>query len=84
MVAEAVAEQPVEGIVVQPQETEAPEEDAPLSDEELEAQALAAEAAEEAAVVVPAPEDEAPLEALAQEQENRQKKVSSPASNVAC
>ena len=69
VVAEAVAEQPVEGIVVQPQETEAPEEDAPLSDEELEAQALAAEAAEEAAVVVPAPEDEAPLEALAQEQE---------------
>ncbi|PLN58095.1 signal recognition particle-docking protein FtsY, partial [Klebsiella pneumoniae] len=69
VVAEAVAEQPVEGIDVQPQETEAPEEDAPLSDEELEAQALAAEAAEEAAVVVPAPEDEAPLEALAQEQE---------------
>ena len=67
--AEAVAEQPVEDVVAQPQETEAPEEDAPLSDEELEAQALAAEAAEEAAVVVPAPEDEAPVEALAQEQE---------------
>ncbi|STV80039.1 signal recognition particle-docking protein FtsY [Klebsiella pneumoniae] len=46
-----------------------PKRTPPLSDEELEAQALAAEAAEEAAVVVPAPEDEAPLEALAQEQE---------------
>lgn len=69
--AEVVAEQPVEDAVAQPQETEAPEEDAPLSDEELEAQAqaLAAEAAEEAAVVVPAPDDEAPVEALAQEQE---------------
>ena len=67
--AEVVAEQPVEDAVAQPQETEAPEEDAPLSDEELEAQALAAEAAEEAAVVVPAPEDEAPVEELAQEQE---------------
>ncbi|EJR0356232.1 TPA: signal recognition particle-docking protein FtsY [Klebsiella quasipneumoniae] len=67
--AEAVAEQPVEDVVAQPQETEAPEEDAPLSDEELEAQALAAEAAEEAAVVVPAPEEEAPVEALVQEQE---------------
>ena len=66
--AEAVAEQPVEDVVAQ-QETEAPEEDAPLSDEELEAQALAAEAAEEAAVVVPAPEEEAPVEALVQEQE---------------
>lgn len=65
--AEVVAEQPVEDAVAQPQETEAPEEDAPLSDEELEAQALAAEAAEE--VVVPAPEDEAPVEELAQEQE---------------
>ncbi|HBS1668638.1 signal recognition particle-docking protein FtsY [Klebsiella quasipneumoniae] len=62
--AEAVAEQPVEDVVAQPQETEAP-----LSDEELEAQALAAEAAEEAAVVVPAPEEEAPVEALVQEQE---------------
>ncbi|BBK09891.1 signal recognition particle-docking protein FtsY [Klebsiella quasipneumoniae] len=67
--AEAVAEQPAEDVVAQPQETEAPEEDAPLSDEELEAQALAAEAAEEAAVVVPAPEEEAPVEALVQEQE---------------
>lgn len=56
--AEVVAEQPVEDAVAQPQETEAPEEDAPLSDEELEAQALAAEAAEEA-----------PVEALVQEQE---------------
>ncbi len=67
--AEVVAEQPVEDAVAQQQETEAPEEDAPLSDEELEAQALAAEAAEEAAVVVPAPDDEAPVEELAQEQE---------------
>ncbi|SCW80402.1 fused signal recognition particle receptor [Klebsiella quasipneumoniae] len=67
--AEAVAEQPAEDVVAQPQETEAPEEGAPLSDEELEAQALAAEAAEEAAVVVPAPEEEAPVEALVQEQE---------------
>ncbi|MRE41184.1 signal recognition particle-docking protein FtsY [Klebsiella quasipneumoniae] len=67
--AEAVAEQPVEDVLAQPQEAEAPEEDAPLSDEELEAQALAAEAAEEAAVVVPAPEEEAPVEALVQEQE---------------
>ncbi|WP_281077588.1 signal recognition particle-docking protein FtsY [Klebsiella quasivariicola] len=71
VVAEAVAEQPVpvEEAFAEPQETDVTEEDAPLSDEELEAQALAAEAAEEAAVVVPAPEDEAPVEELAQEQE---------------
>ncbi|APW86111.1 signal recognition particle-docking protein FtsY [Klebsiella variicola] len=69
VVAEAVAEQPVADVIAEPQETEVPEEDAPLSDEELEALALAAEAAEEAAVVVPEPEDEAPVEALAQEQE---------------
>lgn len=67
VVAEAVAEQPVADVIAEPQETDVPEEDAPLSDEELEA--LAAEAAEEAAVVVPEPEDEAPVEALAQEQE---------------
>ncbi|EPY4662664.1 signal recognition particle-docking protein FtsY [Klebsiella variicola] len=66
VVAEAVAEQPVADVIAEPQETEVPEEDAPLSDEELEALALAAE---EAAVVVPEPEDEAPVEALAQEQE---------------
>lgn len=65
----AVSEPPEQPAVVEPQETEVPEEDAPLSDEELEALALAAEAAEEAAVVVPEPEDEAPVEALAQEQE---------------
>ncbi len=65
----AVVESLAEEVIAEPQETEAPEEDAPLSDEELEAQALAAEAAEEAAVVVPAPEDEAPVEELAQEQE---------------
>ena len=69
LVAEAVAEQPVADVIAEPQETDVPEEDAPLSDEELEALALAAEAAEEAAVVVPEPEDEAPVEALAQEQE---------------
>ncbi len=69
VVAEAVAEQPVADVIAEPQETDVPEEDAPLSDEELEALALAAEAAEEAAVVVPEPEDEAPVEALAQEQE---------------
>ncbi|EMF7245540.1 signal recognition particle-docking protein FtsY [Klebsiella variicola] len=69
VVAEAVAEQPVADVIAEPQETEVPEEDAPLSDEELEALALAAEAAEEAAVIVPEPEDEAPVEALAQEQE---------------
>ncbi|EPK0122613.1 signal recognition particle-docking protein FtsY [Klebsiella variicola] len=67
VVAEAVAEQPVADVIAEPQETDVPGEDAPLSDEELEA--LAAEAAEEAAVVVPEPEDEAPVEALAQEQE---------------
>ena len=66
VVAEAVAEQPVADVIAEPQETDVPEEDAPLSDEELEALALAAE---EAAVVVPEPEDEAPVEALAQEQE---------------
>ena len=71
VVAEAVAEQPVADVIAEPQETDVPEEDAPLSDEELEALALAlaAEAAEEAALVVPEPEDEAPVEALAQEQE---------------
>ena len=53
--------------IVEAAEEEAAKEE--ITDEELEAQALAAEAAEEAAVVVPAPEDEAPLEALAQEQE---------------
>jgi fused signal recognition particle receptor len=74
----------VEGIVVQPQETEAPEEDAPLSDEELEAQALAAEAAEEAAVVVPAPRTRRRLKRWLRSRKNRRKKVSSPASNAAC
>ncbi|HCF6490039.1 TPA: signal recognition particle-docking protein FtsY [Klebsiella variicola subsp. variicola] len=54
VVAEAVAEQPVADVIAEPQETDVPEEDAPLSDEELEALALAAEA---------------PVEALAQEQE---------------
>ncbi|WP_313824159.1 signal recognition particle-docking protein FtsY [Leclercia sp.] len=41
----------------------------PVSDEELEAQALAAAAAEEAVLVVPVAEEEEPVEELAQEQE---------------
>ncbi|WP_285112411.1 signal recognition particle-docking protein FtsY [Leclercia adecarboxylata] len=41
----------------------------PISDEELEAQALAAAAAEEAVLVVPVAEEEEPVEELAQEQE---------------
>ncbi len=41
----------------------------PISDEELEAQALAAAAAEEAVIVVPVAEEEEPVEELAQEQE---------------
>ncbi|WP_337018762.1 signal recognition particle-docking protein FtsY [Leclercia sp. AS011] len=40
-----------------------------ISDEELEAQALAAAAAEEAVVVVPVAEEEEPVEEMAQEQE---------------
>ncbi|MFO3906507.1 signal recognition particle-docking protein FtsY [Enterobacter hormaechei] len=40
-----------------------------ISDEELEAQALAATAAEEAVVVVPVAEEEEPVEEIAQEQE---------------
>ncbi|EFP4585909.1 signal recognition particle-docking protein FtsY [Salmonella enterica] len=42
---------------------------ATFTDEELEAQALAAQAAEEAVMVVPAAEEEAPVEAIVQEQE---------------
>ncbi|MCU6677420.1 signal recognition particle-docking protein FtsY [Leclercia tamurae] len=41
----------------------------PISDEELEAQALAAAAAEEAVLVVPVAEEEEPVEEIAQEQE---------------
>jgi len=41
----------------------------PISDEELEAQALAASAAEEAVIVVPVAEEEEPVEEIAQEQE---------------
>lgn len=41
----------------------------PISDEELEAQALAAAAAEEAVIVVPVAEEDEPVEELAQEQE---------------
>ncbi|EFQ7295609.1 signal recognition particle-docking protein FtsY [Salmonella enterica] len=40
-----------------------------FTDEELEAQALAAQAAEEAVMVVPAAEEDAPVEAIVQEQE---------------
>ena len=43
--------------------------DGPITDEELEAQALAAEAAEEAVMVVPPAEEEQPVEEIAQEQE---------------
>ncbi|MCR5946304.1 signal recognition particle-docking protein FtsY [Salmonella enterica subsp. houtenae] len=42
---------------------------AKFTDEELEAQALAAQAAEEAVMVVPAAEEDAPVEAIVQEQE---------------
>lgn len=41
----------------------------PISDEELEAQALAAAAAEEAVVVVPVAEEDEPVEEIVQEQE---------------
>lgn len=42
---------------------------AKFTDEELEAQALAAQAAEEAVMVVPPAEEDAPVEAIVQEQE---------------
>ncbi|EAN4945085.1 signal recognition particle-docking protein FtsY [Salmonella enterica] len=42
---------------------------AKFTDEELEAQALAAQAAEDAMMVVPAAEEDAPVEAIVQEQE---------------
>ncbi|EAM6396005.1 signal recognition particle-docking protein FtsY [Salmonella enterica] len=42
---------------------------AKFTDEELEAQALAAQAAEEAVIVVPPAEEDAPVEAIVQEQE---------------
>lgn len=45
------------------------EEEEAISDEELEAQALAAAAAEEAVLVVPVAEEEEPVEEIAQEQE---------------
>ena len=56
--------------IVEAVEEEA-ENEAEITDEELEAQALAAEAAEEAAIVVPVdePEEEAPAEEIVQEQE---------------
>lgn len=56
--------------IVEAVEEEA-ENEAEITDEELEAQALAAEAAEEAVIVVPVdePEEEAPAEEIVQEQE---------------
>ena len=48
-------------------EQEPVDEDAPISDEELEAQALAADAAEEALVVVPVDEAEEPVEEVVEE-----------------
>ncbi|ECG8513846.1 signal recognition particle-docking protein FtsY [Salmonella enterica subsp. salamae] len=42
---------------------------AKFTDEELEAQALAAQAAEDAVMIVPAAEEDAPVEAIVQEQE---------------
>lgn len=62
--------------IVEAAEEEAAKEE--ITDEELEAQALAAEAAEEAVMVVP-PVEEQLMEEIAQEQENRPKKVSSRA-----
>ncbi|HBM0081292.1 TPA: signal recognition particle-docking protein FtsY [Salmonella enterica subsp. enterica serovar Brikama] len=46
---------------------------AKFTDEELEAQALAAQAAEEAVMVVPPAEEDAPVEAIVQEQEKPNK-----------
>ncbi|CAD5683542.1 signal recognition particle-docking protein FtsY [Escherichia coli] len=53
--------------IVEAAEEEAAKEE--ITDEELEAQALAAEAAEEAVMVVPPAEEEQPVEEIAQEQE---------------
>lgn len=47
---------------------------AKFTDEELEAQALAAQAAEEAVMVVPPAEEDAPVEAIVQEQEKPTKR----------
>lgn len=56
----------VEGIAAVEEEGE---NAAKFTDEELEAQALAAQAAEEAVMVVPPAEEDAPVEAIVQEQE---------------
>ncbi|EBD9829044.1 signal recognition particle-docking protein FtsY [Salmonella enterica] len=50
------------------------EKAAKFTDEELEAQALAAQATEDAVMVVPVAEEETPVEAIAQEQEKPTKK----------
>ena len=57
--------------VVEHEELPLPEEieEEPISDDELEAQALAAVAAEEAVIVVPVEDIEEPVEEIAQEQE---------------
>jgi hypothetical protein len=65
-------------------EQEPVDEDAPISDEELEAQALAADAAEEALVVVPVDEQKRLLKRPLLNKRNRLKKVSSRDSNAAC
>jgi fused signal recognition particle receptor len=66
-------------------EQEPVDEDAPISDEELEAQALAADAAEEALVVVPVDEPQKRLlKRPLLNKRNRPKKVSSRDSNAAC
>ncbi|URN99040.1 signal recognition particle-docking protein FtsY [Leclercia adecarboxylata] len=63
---EAIAEQ-IEEVI--PEEYLPESEEEAISDEELEAQALAAAAAEEAAIVVPVAREDEPVEEIAQEQE---------------
>lgn len=63
---EAIAEQ-IEEVI--PEEYLPESEEEAISDEELEAQALAAAAAEEAAIVVPVAGEDEPVEEIAQEQE---------------
>ncbi|MBZ0060393.1 MULTISPECIES: signal recognition particle-docking protein FtsY [unclassified Leclercia] len=63
---EEIAEQ-IEEVI--PEEYLPESEEEVISDEELEAQALAAEAAEEAVIVVPVAEEDEPVEEIAQEQE---------------
>ncbi|MEL2240049.1 signal recognition particle-docking protein FtsY [Leclercia adecarboxylata] len=63
---EEIAEQ-IEEVI--PEEYLPESEEEVISDEELEAQALAAEAAEEAVIVVPVAEEDEPVEEIVQEQE---------------